>query len=180
MRNRVASARFCGAERTGDDGHGEHQGAWPMDIWYGDMDVLWADSANHSNCDSSRLGFGGKFTCHGLWTPAARKRVNDTNTVSFPRSGAGREPHRNPTYSQRWTRQEGPGALMHIEAGAGLKGSTNLANYQLDGVRRGFVFARDEGNIENLLFQNITIQSRLHEEGGPRWVARHRTALDDL
>ena len=30
---------------------------------------------------------------------------------------------------------------MHIEAGAGLKVSTNLANYQLDGVRRGFVFA---------------------------------------
>jgi polygalacturonase len=36
---------------------------------------------------------------------------------------------------------------LHLEAGAVLKGSTNLADYQLDGVRRGLVFAFEATDV---------------------------------
>lgn len=36
---------------------------------------------------------------------------------------------------------------LHLEAGATLKGSTNLADYQLDGVRRGLIFASEATDV---------------------------------
>ncbi len=36
---------------------------------------------------------------------------------------------------------------LHLEAGATLKGSTNLGDYQLDGVRRGLIFAREATDL---------------------------------
>jgi len=42
-----------------EDGHirpGDcHVGAWPADIWYGDMDGVWTDNANYANCNSNSL-----------------------------------------------------------------------------------------------------------------------------
>ncbi len=36
------------------DGHENHEGAWPADVYYGDMDGLWSDASVTSLCDRVR------------------------------------------------------------------------------------------------------------------------------
>jgi len=32
-----------------EDGHGDHRGAWPADLYYGDMDGTWTDATNYAD-----------------------------------------------------------------------------------------------------------------------------------
>ena len=44
------------------DGHGDHIGAWPADLYYGDMDGVWTDTANYGGTGrQSNVPGDGKF-----------------------------------------------------------------------------------------------------------------------
>ena len=44
------------------DGHGDHIGAWPADLYYGDMDGIWTDTANYGGTGrQSNVPGDGKF-----------------------------------------------------------------------------------------------------------------------
>lgn len=43
---------YAGA--TAPDGHGNHYGAWPADLFYGDVDGIWTDDANYDSTVAGR------------------------------------------------------------------------------------------------------------------------------
>jgi hypothetical protein len=44
------------------DGHGDHIGAWPADVYYGDMDGIWTDTSNYGGTGrQSNVPGDGKF-----------------------------------------------------------------------------------------------------------------------
>jgi uncharacterized repeat protein (TIGR01451 family) len=43
---------YAGA--TAPDGHGNHYGAWPADLFYGDVDGVWTDDANYDSTVAGR------------------------------------------------------------------------------------------------------------------------------
>ena len=74
------------------DGHGDHCGAWPADVYYGDMDGVWTDSSttatNVGRADNRNVPGDGKFDQSS--PPSAVElqvgRVDLWNMPSFPQS----------------------------------------------------------------------------------------------
>ncbi|MEI7729440.1 MAG: Ig-like domain-containing protein [Verrucomicrobiota bacterium] len=72
------------------DGHGDHYGAWPADVYYGDVNGTWTDSSINTTNSSDKRGWNqpgdGKFDQSSL--PSDLKlqvgRVDFANMTTFP------------------------------------------------------------------------------------------------
>jgi hypothetical protein len=74
------------------DGHGDHEGAWPADLWYGDMDGQWTDSSTTSTFSSDPRNWNwpgdGKFDLNSIPSDVELQvgRVDFANLPAFSQS----------------------------------------------------------------------------------------------
>jgi hypothetical protein len=88
---------YAGA--TAPDGHSNHYGAWPADLFYGDMDGVWTDDQNYRDTRNSRACSRSSSS-----RPRARRSastISSTTTRTGPTAGTtGSPPTRLPRRRQ--------------------------------------------------------------------------------